>query len=114
MPLYEKHHGITVNTDAIKEAVYMSKRYIKERRLPDAAIDLLDRTMASVKTMDGTVQKDLETLEGYLAPIKELKSAKEQQDEYKWLYQQFKNTINPMLFSQINDGELQDRRNGIG
>jgi ATP-dependent Clp protease ATP-binding subunit ClpA len=107
MPMYEKHHGITVNADAIREAVYMSKRYIKERRLPDAAIDLLDRTMASVKTMEGTVQKDLETLQGYLAPIKELKSNKEQQDEYKWLYQQFKNTINPMLFSQINESEVQ-------
>ena len=105
MPLYEKHHGISLNKDAIQEAVYMSKRYIKERRLPDAAIDLLDRTMASVKTMETTVQKDLDILNGYLDPIKELKSAKEQQDEYKWLYQQCRNTINPMLFSQINDGD---------
>jgi ATP-dependent Clp protease ATP-binding subunit ClpB len=105
MPLYEKHHGISLNMDAIQEAVFMSKRYIKERRLPDAAIDLLDRTMASVKTMETTVQKDLDILHGYLDPIKELKSAKEQQDEYKWLYQQCRNTINPMLFSQINDGD---------
>ncbi len=105
MPLYEKHHGISLNKDAIQEAVYMSKRYIKERRLPDAAIDLLDRTMASVKTMETTVQKDLDILHGYLDPIKDLKSAKEQQDEYKWLYQQCRNTINPMLFSQINDGD---------
>jgi len=105
MPLYEKHHGISLNKDAIQEAVYMSKRYIKERRLPDAAIDLLDRTMASVKTMETTVQKDLDILQGYLDPIKDLKSAKEQQDEYKWLYQQCRNTINPMLFSQINDGD---------
>ena len=29
MPLYEKHHGISLNKDAIQEAVYMSKRYIK-------------------------------------------------------------------------------------
>ena len=39
--------------------------------------------------------------------MKEIKSNKEQQDEYKWLYQQFKNTINPMLFSQINESELK-------
>ena len=107
MPLYEKHHNISVNNEAIKEAVYMSKRYIKERKLPDAAIDLLDRTMASVKTMEGTVQKDLEILLNYLPPIKDLKSIEEQQDEYKWLFQQFKNTINPMLFSQVIDSELQ-------
>ena len=107
MPVYEKHHGVTVNAEAIKEAVYMSKRYIKERKLPDAAIDLLDRTMASVKTMEGTVQKDLEILQNYLPPIRELQSAKEQQDEYKWLYQQFRNTINPMLFGRINDGEIK-------
>ena len=83
MPLYEKHHGINLNKDAIQEAVYMSKRYIKERRLPDAAIDLLDRTMASVKTMETTVQKDLDILHGYLDPIKDLNSEKEQQDEYQ-------------------------------
>jgi ATP-dependent Clp protease ATP-binding subunit ClpB len=105
MPLYEEHHGISLNRDAIQEAVYMSKRYIKERRLPDAAIDLLDRTMASVKTMETTVQKDLDILYGYLDPIKDLISAKEQEDEYKWLFQQCRNTINPMLFSQINDGD---------
>jgi ATP-dependent Clp protease ATP-binding subunit ClpB len=105
MPLYEKHHGIALNKEAIQEAVYMSKRYIKERRLPDAAIDLLDRTMASVKTMETTVQKDLDILNGFLDPIKDLNSAKEQQDEYKWLYQQCRNTINPMLFSQINEGD---------
>jgi ATP-dependent Clp protease ATP-binding subunit ClpB len=107
MPLYEKHHGIALNKDAIQEAVYMSKRYIKERRLPDAAIDLLDRTMASVKTMETTVHKDLDILHGYLDPIKDLISEKEQQDEYKWLYQQCRNTINPMLFSQVNDNELK-------
>jgi ATP-dependent Clp protease ATP-binding subunit ClpB len=105
MPLYEKHHGIALNKDAIQEAVYMSKRYIKERRLPDAAIDLLDRTMASVKTMETTVQKDLDILQGYFDPIKDLKSAKEQQDEYNWLYLQCRNTINPMLFSQVSDGD---------
>jgi ATP-dependent Clp protease ATP-binding subunit ClpB len=107
MPLYEKHHGIALSKDSIQEAVYMSKRYIKERRLPDAAIDLLDRTMASVRTMETTVQKDLDILKGYLGPIKDLSSPKEQQDEYKWLYQQCRNTINPMLFSQVNDGDLK-------
>jgi len=107
IPLYEKHHGITVTMDAIRESVYMSKRYIKERRLPDAAIDLLDRTMASVKTMEGTVTKDVEKLRGFLSPIRELKHEKERQDEYKWLYQQLKNTINPMLFSDLNDGDVQ-------
>jgi ATP-dependent Clp protease ATP-binding subunit ClpA len=61
--------------------------------------------MASVKTMETTVQKDLDILNGYLEPIKDLKSEKEQQDEYKWLFQQCRNTINPMLFSQINDGD---------
>ena len=55
--------------------------------------------------METTVQKDLDILNGYLDPIKDLKSVKEQQDEYKWLYQQCRNTINPMLFSQINDGD---------
>ena len=43
---YEDHHGFQYTDDAIKAAVYMSKRYIADRCLPDKAIDVIDEAGA--------------------------------------------------------------------
>ena len=47
---YEKHHKVIITDEAIKEAVKLSIRYIKDRRLPDKAIDIIDES-AAVKHM---------------------------------------------------------------
>ena len=39
---YEKHHGVVIQNEAIREAVRLSTRYISDRFLPDKAIDLMD------------------------------------------------------------------------
>lgn len=46
---YEKYHHITLGADVIPEIVRLAKRYMPERNLPSSAIDLLDRSMASIK-----------------------------------------------------------------
>jgi ATP-dependent Clp protease ATP-binding subunit ClpA len=46
--LYEEHHGVMYDDDALKAAVELSSKYIKERFLPDKAIDLLDESGAKV------------------------------------------------------------------
>ncbi len=105
LPAYEKHHNLKVNADALPECVKLAKRYIKDRRLPDAAIDLLDRTMAAMKMMDETSDKDLKEVKQQvetLASNSEL-SDTEKFKEYQWLYKTFKNTISPVLFGQIDD-----------
>lgn len=45
---YEKHHGVTYNDDAIEASVALSTTYIKDRFLPDKAIDLIDEAGAKV------------------------------------------------------------------
>lgn len=45
---YEKFHGVTYSEEALKAAVHLSKTYIKERYLPDKAIDLIDEAGAKV------------------------------------------------------------------
>jgi ATP-dependent Clp protease ATP-binding subunit ClpC len=45
-PLYEKHHGVRVGGEALVAAVRLAARYLQDRALPDAAIDLLDETCA--------------------------------------------------------------------
>lgn len=46
---YEEFHNIPVEEDVPSEIVRLAKRYMSERNLPSSAIDLLDRSMASVK-----------------------------------------------------------------
>lgn len=46
----EKHHGLTIEDEALIQAVKMSKRYVPDRFLPDKAIDLIDEA-ASLKGM---------------------------------------------------------------
>lgn len=46
---YEIHHGIKISENAIIAAVRLSNRYIRNRHLPDKAIDLLDETASKLK-----------------------------------------------------------------
>ena len=57
---YEEFHGLTISEEVIKEAIRLAKRYLTEKALPDSAFDLIDRTMASVKTKND-VQKEAHT-----------------------------------------------------
>ena len=43
---YEKHHNVKISDDVLKEAVFMSDRYIFDRFMPDKAIDILDESAA--------------------------------------------------------------------
>ena len=45
---YEKHHGVTYSPEAIDNAALLADRYMRDRRLPDKAIDLMDEAGAAV------------------------------------------------------------------
>jgi ATP-dependent Clp protease ATP-binding subunit ClpC len=57
---YEKHHNLEITDDAIRAAAEMSSKYIRDRFLPDKAIDLIDEAsaalVASQKTSDMNTQ----------------------------------------------------------
>ena len=46
---YEAHHGLEITDDAIGAAVDLSVRYMKDRYLPDKAIDLIDESASRVR-----------------------------------------------------------------
>ncbi|MBI4135257.1 ATP-dependent Clp protease ATP-binding subunit [Candidatus Uhrbacteria bacterium] len=46
--VYEKHHGVQYDDEALKAAVEWGAKYIKGRYLPDKAIDLIDEAGAKV------------------------------------------------------------------
>lgn len=57
-PNYEKYHGVTFTDAAIEAAVRFSHEYIKGRRLPDKAIDIIDEAGAMVNVEEGEEHKE--------------------------------------------------------
>ncbi len=102
LPLYENHHNIKVAEDTTLEAVLLAKRYIKDRRLPDAAIDLMDRTMAAIRMADETSEKELEQLKEELDELHK-NGLGSQLSELQWFHTLLKSKVSPILFSQLED-----------
>jgi ATP-dependent Clp protease ATP-binding subunit ClpC len=48
-PRYESHHKLNISEEAIEVAAKLSYRYIKNRFLPDKAIDLIDEAASRVR-----------------------------------------------------------------
>jgi len=104
-PKYEEHHQLNVEKDALVDCVRLAKRYMKDRRLPDSAFDLLDRTMAAMKMMNDTSDQVLETLEQNLAELK-LNQELDESDrfaDYKWQLALLQNKISPVLLGRLTD-----------
>ncbi len=51
-PGLERHHGMRISQEALKEAVQMSMRYLPELFLPDKAIDLVDEAASHARLGD--------------------------------------------------------------
>jgi len=58
----EQHHGVPIEDRAVIAAVELAKRYLQERRLPDAAIDLLDESAASKRVETDGMPLELDQL----------------------------------------------------
>lgn len=50
---YENYHKVTITDAAVEAAVKYSQKYVKGRRLPDKAIDLIDEAGAMVQVEEG-------------------------------------------------------------
>src|SRR6202521_1838569 len=51
---YEDHHGVRYTDPAVAAAAELASRYLRDRRLPDSAIDLLDEAGATVALAAGS------------------------------------------------------------
>ena len=61
--VYEAHHKVKITDEAIISAVNLSDRYIRDRFLPDKAIDLIDEASSKKRLESSTVPKTLKELE---------------------------------------------------
>lgn len=101
---YEEHHQLKIQPDSLPECVRLAKRYMKDRRLPDSAFDLLDRTMAAMKMMNDTSEKVLEELNVRLVELEGFEAHEDELlTEYKWLYSLMQDKVSPVLLGQLTD-----------
>jgi|WetSurMetagenome_2_1015567.scaffolds.fasta_scaffold00238_21 ATP-dependent Clp protease ATP-binding subunit ClpB len=106
IPAYEKHHGLSITPGVIEETIRLSKRYLKERALPDSAIDLLDRTMAAVKMVAAGSEGELKDLKEEFTRIAGNKSELDENDlinELQWFDRSLRDRVSEVLFASIDD-----------
>jgi len=65
---YEDHHEVRYTRPAIRNAVRLAERYLRDRRLPDSALDLLDEAGAAV-ALKGGVRAGVRDVEKVLATM---------------------------------------------
>ncbi|HEY6305991.1 MAG TPA: Clp protease N-terminal domain-containing protein [Candidatus Angelobacter sp.] len=56
---FEKFHSVTYTDDAIQHAVRYSSVYVKDRQLPDKALDLIDEAAAYVNARPGHLPEEV-------------------------------------------------------
>ena len=107
---YEEHHTLSIEPDALGECVRLAKRYMKDRRLPDSAFDLLDRTMAAMKMMNDTSNQVIDSLEADLEALNtgEGQSEADQFADYKWLFSLLQAKLSPVLLGRLTDETQTD------
>ena len=81
--LYERHHNVTYTSEAIRQAVLLSQRYISERCLPDKAIDVLDEVGAKMKLKHSSKPKEISDIENKLKELEERKNQYIKAQEYE-------------------------------
>lgn len=100
MPHYARHHNIEIPDETLHESIRLARRYIRDRRLPDAAIDLADHSMAALRLVRDTgatvVQEMKEEFESWLD-----ESNLYTIDDWKWHYQQLRDKLSPILWAAM-------------
>lgn len=95
MPDYESYYNLKVTPDVITEAIKLSRRYLKERSLPDSAVNLLDRTLAAIRTTQDTGAQTLEDVKN------KLEAAGDNKEELLWWYQQCMRRFSALLTTRL-------------
>ena len=79
---FEVYHSVTIKDKALIAAATLADRYIKDRFLPDKAIDLVDEACATIKVQMESVPVKLDYLEREIMKLEiEKESLKKEKDD---------------------------------
>lgn len=106
---FERFHGLKVESEATEHAIRLAKRYFNEKHLPDAAMDMIDRTMALIKATNDIAEKDIRRITEKVNRLSASDQPEdERKDELKWIYLEIVNRISPLVVGQV---EIKDLNN---
>ncbi len=96
---YQKHHNLEIAESVFPEAIRLAKRFIKDRKLPDSAIDLLDRTLAVSRMSADTSLQDVANFTSKLSELTETAT----DEQLRWLYYEMQASLSPVLLARYNE-----------
>ncbi len=102
---YEAFHRVRISDEAIVAAAELSDRYIRDRFLPDKAIDLIDQASARVRLRNKTKDDDTRSLEEDLRRLARERDQATAAEDY-----QRANDVKEQISSRRD--QLEDRRQG--
>ncbi|MCD9853267.1 ATP-dependent Clp protease ATP-binding subunit [Epilithonimonas sp. JDS] len=102
---YKNHHKVEIDKNALADCVSLAKRYSKGKKLPDSAIDLLDRTMASIKMLDELSETELKAWKENYDHIISESDEKDPllADELIWNFNLLQNKLSPILWGSLSE-----------
>lgn len=108
----ENYYELRISDACIKDSITLSKRYFKERSLPSAAIDLLDRTAAAVRLCNKNARASISDLETDFEKIRSL-DEKISEGPLYLLYRSVFSKISVVLTTKLSDNYVWDKEDDI-
>ena len=98
-PGYEKHHAVTYTDEALDAAARLADKHIRDRFLPDKAVDVMDEAGAEVQLIVGQDVVDVPTIEGTIARMAKIPAKSVSASEQKQL-QNLGERLKSVIFGQ--------------
>lgn len=113
---YEKYHNVKVNDNVLEKIVYLSKKYINDRKEPDRSIDILDEicAKAEVKNKNDILCKQKKELEKIITKkhnaikTKDYKTASIIRQEEKRLEKTINTITNKQKIKEVTINDLKN------
>ena len=98
-PGYEKHHGVSYTDDSLEAAAKLSKKHIRDRFLPDSAVDVMDEAGAEIQLDPKRKIVDIPVVEGTIARMAKVPAKSVSASEQKQL-QNLDERLKSVIFGQ--------------
>ncbi|MGC9358944.1 MAG: ATP-dependent Clp protease ATP-binding subunit [Anaerolineae bacterium] len=80
---YEEHHHVRITDDALEAAAQLSDRYVKDRHLPDKAIDLMDEAGSRLRIRMFSLPDELKALRKRLINLAQEEEQAAEEGDYR-------------------------------
>ncbi len=111
---YENFHKVIISDETIEDIVYMAKRYLTDRYMPDKALDLLDETASEIRLNHNKTDPKLRALQKQLQLLNYKIEDAVDKEEYE-LAARYKTEASKLTkeFNNFNKTKPKDKRINI-